>query len=445
MKKLFLAVAFAMSAVCGAVAQTEYVPTEANIASREAFRDMKLGIFLHWGIYSTYAQGEWYLQNAVPNRYEYAKAADAFYPHRFNAQEWVRNIKAAGAKYICFTTRHHDGFSMWKTKQSEYNIVDATPFGRDVLKELAEACREEEIRLHLYYSHIDWMRDDYPMGRTGTKCGKTRETADWDGYYRFMNAQLTELLTEYGDVGAIWFDGWWDHEEDTVPFDWQLPEQYALIHRLQPACLVGNNHHHEPISGEDIQIFERDLPGEMTSGFAKKAAQISRLPLETCQTMNGMWGYKVIDTNYKSADEIIRLLVNTSGKGANLLMNIGPQPNGELPAVSVQRLKEIGEWTSVYGESIYDTDAGDIAPQNWGVSTRRGDTLYLHITAADSIPLNDKGGRTLQLPLKQKFRSVTELVGGARVPYKRNKQGVAISIPVQTGVVDYVVKLRMKN
>lgn len=442
MKKLFLTAAVVLGTMCGARAQAEYVPTEANLASREAFRDMKLGIFIHWGIYSTFAQGEWYLQNAVPDRNEYAKAADAFYPHRFNAREWVRSIKAAGAKYICFTTRHHDGFSMWKTKQSKYNIVDATPFKRDVVRELADACHEEGIRLHLYYSHIDWMRDDYPMGRTGTNCGKKRETADWSSYYRFMNAQLTELLTEYGDVGAIWFDGWWDHEEDATPFDWQLPEQYALIHKLQPACLVGNNHHGAPMPGEDIQLFERDLPGEMTSGFAKEAAKVSRLPLETCQTMNGMWGYKVVDTNYKSADDIIRLLVNTSGKGANLLMNIGPQPNGELPAQSLQRLKEIGEWTSVYGESIYGTEAGDIAPQNWGVTTRKDGTLYLHVTAADSIPSNGHGGRTLQLPLKQKFRSVTELVGGAKVPFKKNKEGLAVTIPEKTGVVDYVLVLK---
>ena len=160
MKKILLSMALALVAFTGLKAQGEYVPTEANLRSREEFRDMKLGIFLHWGIYSMFAQGEWYLQNAVPDRYEYAKVADAFYPHRFDARQWVRSIKEAGAKYICFTTRHHDGFSMWHTKQSKFNIVEATPYGKDVLKELAEACHEEGIRLHLYYSHIDWMRDD---------------------------------------------------------------------------------------------------------------------------------------------------------------------------------------------------------------------------------------------------------------------------------------------
>ena len=150
-----------------AIAQS-YTPTEENLRSRKEFADCKLGIFLHWGIYSTFAQGEWYLQNAVPDRYEYAKAADAFYPHRFNADEWVKAIKESGAKYICFTTRHHDGFSMWNTDESPYNICKATPFRRDVVGELADACHRQGIRLHLYYSHIDWGRDDYHMGRTGS-------------------------------------------------------------------------------------------------------------------------------------------------------------------------------------------------------------------------------------------------------------------------------------
>lgn len=248
MKKT-LSIIAALFSVMAAMAQT-YIPTNDNLDAREEFRNAKLGIFLHWGIYSTFAQGEWYLQNAVPDRHEYAKAADAFYPHRFNARQWVRAFKAAGAKYICFTTRHHDGFSMWDTKESDYNIVKATPFKRDVVKELADACKEEGLSLHLYYSHVDWMRDDYPMGRTGRHCGKDSTRSDWQHYFSFMNAQLTELLTHYGKIGAVWFDGWWDHDQDTVPFNWHLDEQYALIHKLQPACLIGNNHHMEPNDGD---------------------------------------------------------------------------------------------------------------------------------------------------------------------------------------------------
>ena len=334
-KKTLLAIV-AMLTVVSLSAQ-KYEPTPEILKAREEFSDARFGIFIHWGIYSMFAQGEWYLQNAGLNRDEYAKAADAFYPHRFNAKEWVSAIKASGAKYICFTTRHHDSFSMWDTEQSDFNVVDASPFGRDVLKEIAEECAKQGIKLHLYYSHADWMRDDYPRGRTAREVtGRDQSKIDWKHYYSFMNRQITELLTNYGPIGAIWFDGWWDHDEDATPFDWELDEQYALVHKLQPSCLVANNHHQVPFEGEDIQIFERDLPGENTHGLSGQ--DISRLPLETCQTMNGMWGYKVIDQNYKSTETLIRYLVSAAGKGANLLLNVGPQPNGELPAAAVERI-----------------------------------------------------------------------------------------------------------
>ena len=239
------------------------------------------------------------------NRDEYAKLASGFYPSRFNAHDWVAAIKASGAKYICFTTRHHEGFSMFHTRWSDYNIVDATPFGRDVLKELADECHRQGIALHLYYSHLDWYRDDYyPLGRTGRGTGRTKH-GEWKTYYEFMNRQLEELLTNYGPIRCIWFDGVWDHDQDPG-FDWQLPGQYALIHRLQPSCLIGNNHHRVPFEGEDIQIFERDLPGQNTAGLSGQ--DISQLPLETCQTMNGMWGYKIVDQNYKSDTTLIHYL-----------------------------------------------------------------------------------------------------------------------------------------
>ena len=315
---------------------SHYEPTAENIKARNNFSDSRFGIFLHWGIYSTFAQGEWFL-NYGPNKDEYAKAADAFYPHRFDAEKWISAIKASGAKYICFTTRHHDGFSMWDTKQSDYNIMH-TPYGKDVVRQLADACHKQDIGLHLYYSHIDWTREDYPAGRTGNTTGKDPKKADWNHYYKFMNAQLTELLTKYGKVDGIWFDGWWDHDEDSVPFNWQLPEQYRMIHSLQPACIIGNNHHQTPFEGEDMQMFERDIPGENKSGLSGQS--ISQLPLETCQTMNGMWGYKIKDQDYKSPKELIRLLVRTAAKGANLLLNIGPQPNGELPATALFLLWE---------------------------------------------------------------------------------------------------------
>lgn len=436
-KKLFVATALMASLMGGKVAaQTtaSYVPAEENLKARQEFADSKLGIFIHWGIYSMFAQGEWYMTNANINHREYAKAASAFYPIRFNAQEWVSAIKAAGAKYICFTSRHHDGFSMWDTEQSTYNIVDATPFGRDVIKELADECHRQGVKLHFYYSHIDWTREDYPHGRTGRGTGKDPKKADWPSYYAFMNRQLTELLTNYGEVGAIWFDGVWDHDQDTVPFDWQLEEQYALIHRLQPACLVGNNHHQTPVEGEDIQIFERDLPGENKAGLSGQA--ISRLPLETCQTMNGMWGYKIIDQNYKSPETLIRYLVSTSGKGANLLLNIGPQPNGELPAAALDRLKAIGEWTTRYGETIYGTTAGDIAAQEWGVTTRKGNRLFIHIFDLDA--------KELFLPLSCKVKKAFVYDTKQSLKVKRTKEGTTLFFDEVPSGVDYIVELETK-
>ena len=397
MKRFVLSVALMCLAGAPLSAQN-YKPSPENLENRRQFAADRFGIFIHWGIYSLFAQGEWYLQDGPLRREEYAKAANAFYPHDFDANAWAKVFKKAGARYITFTTRHHDGFSMWNTRQSDYNIMH-TPYGKDIVAQLAEACRENNLALHLYYSHIDWMRDDYPMGRTGRRVGKDAAKADWPHYYAFMNRQLTELLTQYGPVRAIWFDGWWDQDQTKPAFDWQLPEQYALIHRLQPGCLVGNNHHQQPNEGEDLQFFERDVPGENKAGLSGQA--IGRLPLETCETMNGMWGYKVADQNYKSADQLIRLLVRTASKGANLLLNVGPQPDGNLPAAAVERLEAMGEWLKVNGETIYETEAGPLGDGKNVVSTRRGSKIYVHILDPEiqklDLPCSDRVEKVYRL------------------------------------------------
>lgn len=207
MKNTFITTLLLLTVVfCSA--QKKYVPSQENLTNREWFRDAKFGMFIHWGIYSMLADGEWVLTNKSLNEAEYQKLADGFYPSKFNADEWVRIAKDAGMKYICFTSRHHDGFSMFDTKQSDYNIVKATPFKRDVIKELAEACQKHGLKLFFYYSHIDWHRPDYyPWGRTGRNTGRT-PSGTWEDYLRFMDAQLTELLTNHGPIGGIWFDGW---------------------------------------------------------------------------------------------------------------------------------------------------------------------------------------------------------------------------------------------
>ncbi len=410
----------------------KYVPNPENLQNRKEFAESRLGIFIHWGLYSTFAQGEWYMNNANIDAREYAKAMNGFYPHRFDAREWVSAIKAAGAKYICFTTRHHEGFSMWDTRWSDYNIMN-TPYGKDIVRQLAEECHRQGIKLHLYYSHIDWTREDYPAGRTG-RGTKRLDRADWPAYYRFMNNQLTELLTNYGEIGAIWFDGWWDHDVDSVPFNWELEEQYKLIHDLQPGCLVGNNHHQTPFEGEDIQIFERDVPGENKAGLSGQ--DISALPLETCQTMNHSWGYRVTDQEYKSTKELIQLLVRTSGKGANLLLNVGPQPDGTLPEAALTRLAEMGKWLDRYGESIYATVAGDYREGDNLITTRNGNVLYVHILNTDI--------EQVKMPVAQKVKSVEVLGEGPRIDYKYRKGELTFAVDVPSDCIDYVVKVTLK-
>ncbi len=431
MKTLLLSLSFLVT--FSLFAQTSYTPTAENLKAREEFRDGKFGIFLHWGLYSMLATGEWTMTNNNLNYKEYAKLAGGFYPSKFNVAEWVAAIKASGATYICFTTRHHEGFSMFKSQYTDYNIVDATPFRRDIVKELADECHKQGIRLHFYYSHIDWYREDCPWGRTGRGTGRPNPKGNWASYYQFMNNQLTELLTNYGPVGAIWFDGVWD--QDANPdFDWQLDEQYALIHRLQPSCLVGNNHHHTPFPGEDIQIFERDLPGENKAGLSGQ--DISRLPLETCETMNGMWGYKITDQNYKSTTTLIHYLVNAAGKNANLLMNIGPQPNGELPAVALQRLKEVGEWMKQYGETIYGTRGGLVAPHHWGVTTQKGNTLYVHIL--------NYADKELALPLQgRKVKKAVVYKDKSPVRFLRSRDGVVLQLSEVPSGPDYIIELTL--
>ena len=411
-----------------------YTPSAENLKARKDFANRRFGIFLHWGIYSLFAQGEWYLETGKLNGQEYEKVANAFYPHDFDADNWIKTFKDAGVKYICFTTRHHDSFSMWDTKQSDYNIMH-TPYKKDIVKALADACHKEGMGLHLYYSHLDWRRTDYPIGRTGRHTGRELKP-NYQTYFNFMNAQLTELLTNYGKIDAIWFDGYWDHDQDPVPFDWRVREQYDLIHRLQPACLVGNNHHLPPMAGEDIQLFERDVPGENEAGYSGENGVSETLPLETCQTMNGMWGYKVADQHYKSATTLIRLLARTASKGANLLMNIGPQPDGNLPKTAIERLHEMGAWLKANGEAIYGTD-GVIYPQGGDsiVSTRNGQTFYMHIlkndvTRIDELPAGCKGKEAVVLTTGEKLRI-------KKVKGKKSIEG--ISVPKDCA--DFVIKV----
>lgn len=429
--------------------RAQYIPSEDNLAARREFEGFRFGIFLHWGIYSTFAQGEWYLNSGLSHE-EYSKVASAFYPIRFDAEAWARAFKDSGARYITFTSRHHDGFSMFHTHASTYNIVDATPFKRDVLRELAEACQHQGLRLHLYYSILDWMRTDYPLGRTGLKTGR-QSKPDYDSYFNFMKTQVRELLTQYPKVEGLWFDGYWDHDGDSIPFDWRMPEFYRYIHSLKPACLIGNNHHITPIEGEDFQMFERDLPGENTAGLSGQ--EISHLPLEMCQTMNGMWGYKVADQNYKSTEELIRLIARAAAKNSNLLLNIGPQPNGELPATALDRLQGIGRWMRQNGESIYGTTATELGEQPWGVSTQKDKRLFLHVfrengangvNGVDGSNGGDGNVAAVVLPwTAKKPKSVRALATSEPLAFSFDRRAKTLTVQLPTNIdsADFVVEI----
>lgn len=368
-------------------AQSAYQPSPENLAARKWFDSARFGMFIHWGAFSVPGDGEWVMNNRNITFTEYNRLQTIFNPVRFDAKKWVSAAKRAGMQYITLITRHHDGFSDWDTKQSEWKITN-TDWKQDAVKLMADECHRQGIKLFVYYSLLDWYRSDYQYetGRTGHGTGRTAKS-DWNHYIAFMKAQLTELLTEYGPIAGVWFDGYWDqlpndHDKSNKPaVDWHLEEIYAMIHKLQPQCLIGNNHHLSPIPGEDFQMFEKDLPGGNSTGFG--GASVSDLPLETCETINNSWGFNITDTNYKSSKQLIRLLVNASGYGANLLLNIGPLPNGEIQSSFTERLDSMGNWLRKNGYTIYGTHGGYMKPQAWGAITGNGNHIYLHIFKTD--------------------------------------------------------------
>jgi alpha-L-fucosidase len=319
-------------------AQSSYQPTPANLEARRWFQDAKFGLFIHWGVYSVLGDGEWVMNERKLAVREYEKLPAFFNPTEFDPTEWVALVKAAGMKYITITSKHHDGFAMFRSKASDWNVVDRTPYKKDVLKLLADECHRQGIKLFFYHSQLDWHHTDYfPRGDTGHTSGRP-ESGDWYRYLDSMDAQLRELLTNYGEIGGIWFDGMWDK----YSADWRLDRTYKLIHDLQPQALIGSNHHRHPYPGEDFQMFEKDLPGQKTAEW-NKDSEISNLPLETCETINNSWGFNINDTGYKSTRELIRYLVRAAGSNANFLLNVGPMPNGKIQPEFVARLREIGQ------------------------------------------------------------------------------------------------------
>lgn len=417
-----------------ASAQSTYQPTAENLKAREWFQDAKFGLFIHWGVYSVLGDGEWVMnQQEIPIR-AYEKLPAFFNPTAYDAKVWVQMAKDAGMKYITITSKHHDGFAMWDSKVSDYNIVKRTPYGKDVIKMLAEECQRQGIKLFFYHSQLDWHHADYfPRGGTGGSWTGRPESGDFNKYLDYMDAQLTELLTNYGDIGGIWFDGMWDKKDA----DWRLDRTYSLIHKLQPATLVGSNHHRAPYDGEDFQMFEKDLPGQNTAGFSQEQV-VGALPKETCETINTSWGFHLKDDRHKSKKTLIQYLVKAAGYGANFLLNVGPMPNGQIQPEHVAALREMGEWLSKNGETIYGTRGGPLTARDWGVTTQKDNKVFVHILNWPDETLNFPG-------CGKKIKSAKLYADKSPVRFIENDYGITLKVPKNKfDEVDTIVELEMK-
>jgi alpha-L-fucosidase len=321
------------------------------------WRDAKFGMFIHWGLYCIPADGEWHMRAHQEPLAEYQKLAAQFNPTKFNADEWASIAQDAGMKYMTLTTKHHDGFAMFHSSTSPYNVYDATPFKRDPLKELSLACPKHDIRLCTYYSVIaDW---GHPGGGAGCPKWDKAQVGDLDDYINKVSVpQVRELLTNYGPIGVIWFDS-----DGAQPKTLEQAQRYLPVLKLQPNIIVDPRLHGVP---GDFDTAEGHIPLEAPAG-----------DWELCDRVNGSWGYT--HSPARPLDMLLHMLIEAWSKGGNVLLNVGPTPEGIIPPDSVERLKQIGAWLKINGESIYGSTRGPFDYLPWGWTTRKGDMLYCHV------------------------------------------------------------------
>lgn len=407
-------------------------------AGLEQFYDNRFGMFIHWGLYSILGRSdrdhmaEWIMHGERISVPEYEKLVAQFNPTRFNADEWVRIADDAGMRYMVITSRHHDGFSMYNTALSDYKVTN-TPFARDPVAELAEACaRNGNVRLGFYSSLMDW---HHPAYRFRAESGLA-----WEDYLAFLHGQVRELCTNFGEIACIWFDGDWPHHpfnESNQYFkaggSFEYEKLYGMIHELQPNAYVHNNRHEEPLSGEDVQGFEQDLPGENSAGF--NTTTVYDMPIEVCMTINDNWGFHAGDDNHKSTRRLLHNLIRSASINANYLLNVGPTADGEIIPVHRQRLSEMGAWLHTHGEAIYGARAGAINTSD-GVSTRKGNTHYL-------IALQHNSDRIYLESLPEGAAEATLLRTGARLKLGEHRGRPYITLPAEMrDPIATVIKLR---
>jgi alpha-L-fucosidase len=399
------------------------------------WREARFGMFIHWGLYAVPAgvwngknvpgAAEWLMFSAKVTPEEYAPLQKQFNPVKFDAKQWVRIAKAAGQKYIVITSKHHDGFALWHTKQTNWSI-EHTPFKRDVLKELAKAAKEEGIRLCFYHSIMDWTHPDYLPRREWDK--RDASKANFDRYVTFMKAQLKELLNgDYGDIGILWFDGEWEgtwtHQRgaDLYKFVRSLDKDIIINNRVDKgrsgmAGLTQGDHY------GDYGTPEQEIPANGLPG----------IDWESCMTMNNTWGFHQNDHEWKSTRTLLQNLIDCASKGGNYLLNVGPNALGEIPQPSVERLLGMGQWLSKNGESIYGTQAGPFPkPLGWGRVTQRPGKLYLHVF--------DRGTGTIELPgLKANIVKAHPLNATNELRLTKTETGYRLELPEMRQQLEFI-------
>ncbi len=353
---------------------------ERKDARMKWWREARFGLFIHWGLYAIPAgewegetnHAEWILTTAQIPVEQYEKFALQFNPTAFDAAKWVSYAKQAGMKYIVITSKHHDGFCLFDSKHTDYDVIDVTPYKRDILKELADECRKQGLKMCFYHSIMDWHHPDYLPRRAWES--RSAEGADFDRYVDYMKKQVAELLTNYGDLGVLWFDGEWEHtwEEE------RGRDLYNHVLSFQPSIIVNNR------VGKGREGMAGTYDPETSVGdFGTPEQEIPATGLsydwETCMTMNDHWGYNKNDHNWKSEKDLIRKLVDIASKGGNFLLNVGPTAEGLFPQPSIDRLKTMGKWLDINGESIYGTTASLFESLEWGRATTKSQKLYFHV------------------------------------------------------------------
>jgi alpha-L-fucosidase len=425
------------------------------------WREARFGMFIHWGVYAQFAGvyngheqlkggAEWIMNRSKIPVAEYQAMAQQFNPVKFDADQWVKTAKDAGMKYIVITAKHHDGFAMFKSNASRWNIVDATPYGKDVLKPLAAACKKYGIRLGFYYSQAqDWNNPGGAASRKAASEGWLNpDSAKIDAYTKEHNGhwdpaqetssfaeyidrvavpQVKELMTNYGDIAVLWWDTPTNMTDDAAL---KLQEQL----KYQPN-IITNDRLKRPNFPGDTKTPEQKIP---------TLEELDGKDWETCMTMNGTWGYRTSDNKWKSTQTLIHNLCDIASKGGNYLLNVGPKPDGTFPVQSTETLKEIGEWMKVNSEAIYATKAGPLEPVSWGRCTKKEnkDRTILYLSVFD-WPVD---GKLLIPKLSNEVISASLLAGGVTCKAVNTHEGVIISLPGKAPDANAsVVKLQVKG